>query len=106
MGTFTKWKSDKLSSNLGMSIHARTATKRQESRIECEGIGDYLSHSEQFNWEADFGETVPWWIRLGTSTRQGGSRRKGVAFQEEEEITATIDGPRKDKQQCDGTLKK
>ena len=30
--------------------------------------------------------------------RQGGSGRKGVAFQEEEEITATIEGPRKDKQ--------
>ena len=29
-----------------------------------------------------------------------------MAFQEEEEITAMIDGPHKDKQQCGGTLKK
>ena len=57
-----------------------------------------LSYMEQFDWEVDFGETVPWWICPGTGTRQGGSGRKGVAFQEEEEITATIDGPCKDKQ--------
>ena len=38
--------------------------------------------------------------------RQGGSGRKGVAFQEEEEFTTTTDGSRKDKQQCDGTLKR
>ena len=55
MGTFTKWKSDKLSSDTGMQIHVGVTTKRQESRIECKGIGDYLSHSEQFDWEADFG---------------------------------------------------
>ena len=34
----------------------------------------------------------------GTGSRQGRSGRKGVAFQEKEEITATIVGPRKDKQ--------
>ena len=55
MGTFTGWKSDELSGNLGMSIHAQTSAKRQESRIEREGIRDFLSYSEQFNWEADFG---------------------------------------------------
>ena len=38
--------------------------------------------------------------------RQGGSGRKGVAFQEEEEVTATTGGPCKDKHQCDGTLKR
>ena len=38
--------------------------------------------------------------------RQGGSGRKGVAFQEEEEVTTMTDGPRKHKQQCDGTLKR
>ena len=74
------------------------ATKGQESHIECKGIRDYLSYSQQFDWEVDFGETVPWWIRPGTGTRQGGSRRKGVALQEEKEITTMSDGPRKDKQ--------
>ena len=98
MGTFTKRKSDQLSSHTRMSIHARIATKGQESCIECKGTGNYLSYSEQFDWEVDFGETVPWWIRPGTGKRQGGSRRKGVAFQEEEEITAMSDGPCKDKQ--------
>ena len=98
MGTFTKWKSNELSSHTGMQIHARIATKGQESGIEREGIRDYLSYSEQFDWEVDFGETVPWWICPGTSMRQGGSGRKGVAFQKEEEITATIIRPRKDKQ--------
>ena len=98
MGTFTKWKSDKLSSNTVMQIDARVATKRQESCIEREGIGDYRSHSEQFDWEVNLRKTIPWWIRSGTGTRQGGSGRKGVAFQEEEEITATIVGPHKDKQ--------
>ena len=98
MRTFTKWKSDKLSSHTGMQIHARIATKGQENHIECEGIRNYLSYSEQFDWEVDFRETVPWWIRPGTGTRQGGSGRKGVAFQEEEEINATINGPCKDKQ--------
>ena len=29
--------------------------KTIKSHIEREGIGDYLSHSEQFDWEADFG---------------------------------------------------
>ena len=98
MGTFTKWRSDELSSHTGMQIHARIATKGQESHIEREGIRNYLSYSEQFDWEVDFGETVPWWICPGTGMRQGGSRRKRVAFQEEEEITAMIDGPLKDKQ--------
>ena len=98
MGTFTKRKSNQLPSDTRMSIDAQIATKRQESHIECEGIGNYLSYSEQFDWEVDFGETVPWWIRPETGMRQGGSRRKGVAFQEEEEITSTIDGPRRDKQ--------
>ena len=29
-----------------MLVHARIATKGQESRIECEGIRDYLSYSK------------------------------------------------------------
>ena len=45
MGTFTKWKGDELSSNFGMLVHARTTAKRQEGRIEHEGIGDYLQNS-------------------------------------------------------------
>ena len=43
------------------------------------------------------GKTVPWWICLRTSTRQGGSGRKGVAFQEEEETTTKNIGSHKDK---------
>ena len=55
MGTFTKWKSDELSSNFGMLVHARTTAKRQEGRIERKGIRDYLQNSKQFDREADFG---------------------------------------------------
>ena len=89
-----------------MLVHERVAIKRQESHTECEGIRDYISYSEQFDWKTDFGKTGPWWVCSGTSTGQGGSGRKGVALQEEEEITAMIVGPRKDKQYCNGTLRR
>ena len=98
MGAFTKWNGDKLFGDLSMSIHARTATERQEGCVEHKGTGDDLPHSKQLNWEADFGEAVPQWIRFGTSSRKNRGGRKGVAFQEKEEIITTIVGPHKDEQ--------
>ena len=98
MGTFTKWKGYELLGNLGMSVYARTAAKRQEGCVKRKGTGDDLPHSKQLDWEADFGKAVPQWIRSGTSSRKNRGGRKGVAFQKKEEITTTIIGPHKDKQ--------